>query len=97
MLLLLIFSVQFKFSGFFFIKIRKNHKRMSCRKMYVRVKDHVPVGRDIFEQIGFANGFKLQIIRSKQRTTWATKLDVFENLLEGNSCCSSFSSSISFR
>ena len=64
-------------------RIRKNHKRMSCRKMYVRVKDHVPVGRDIFEQIGFANGFKLQIIRSKQRTTWATKLDVFENLLEG--------------
>lgn len=64
-------------------RIRKNHKRMSCRKMYVRVKERVPVGRDIFEQIGFANGFKLQVIRSKKRTTWATKSTVFENLLEG--------------
>jgi putative transposase len=64
-------------------KIRKNHKRMSCRKMYVKVKDRIPVGRDIFEQIGFTNGFKLQIIRSKKRTTWASKTTVFENHLEG--------------
>lgn len=64
-------------------KIRINHKRMSCRRMFVRAKTRVPVGRDIFEQIGFANGFKLQVIRSKKKTTWATKLAVFDNQLEG--------------
>ena len=64
-------------------KIRKNHKRMSCRKMYSRVKNTVQVGRDIFEQIGFSNGFKLQIVRNKHRTTWATKLEIFDNHIEG--------------
>ena len=64
-------------------KIRHKHKRMSCRKMFVRAKARVPVGRDLFEQIGFANGFKLQVIRSKKKTTWATKLAVFDNQLEG--------------
>jgi putative transposase len=64
-------------------KIRKSHKRMSCRKMYSRVKNMVQVGRDNFEQIGFSNGFKLQMARNKRRTTWATKLAVFDNHLEG--------------
>lgn len=64
-------------------KIRKNHKRMSCRKMYSRVKNTMQVGRDNFEQIGFSNGFKLQIVRNKHRTTWATKLAIFDNHLEG--------------
>jgi putative transposase len=64
-------------------KIRQNHKRMSCRRMFVRANTKVPIGRDIFEQIGFANGFKLQVIRSKKKTTWATKLAVFDNQLEG--------------
>lgn len=64
-------------------QIRKKHKRMSCRKMFTRVKTPLPIGRDLFEQIGFSNGFKLQILRSKKRTTWSTKLAVFDNLLEG--------------
>lgn len=63
--------------------IRKNHRRMSCRKMYSMVNDILPVGRDIFEQIGFANGFKLAVIRSKTKTTWATQSGVFDNHLEG--------------
>jgi putative transposase len=63
--------------------IRKSHPRMSCRKMYIKVKDVIPVGRDIFEQIGFANGFKLKVIRNKKKTTWSTRLGVYENLLEG--------------
>lgn len=63
--------------------IRKNHPRMSCRRMYTRIKKPLGIGRDIFEQIGFANGFKVRVIRNKKRTTWATKLSVFENHLEG--------------
>jgi putative transposase len=64
-------------------EIREGHRRMSCRKMYHKSKDKVPVGRDIFEQIGFANGFKVRVIRSKQKTTWATKQQVYPNLIEG--------------
>lgn len=63
--------------------IRKKHKRMSCRKMYHKVKDQVPVGRDIFEQIGFNNGFKLHVLKNKFKTTWATKVGIYPNLLEG--------------
>jgi len=64
-------------------KIRKNHKRMGCRRMYVMVKTKVPVGRDIFEQIGFGNGFKLKIKRNPVITTWSQKVEVHPNLLEG--------------
>src|SRR6185295_8888511 len=64
-------------------QIRADHKRMSCRKMYHKVRNDIPVGRDIFEQIGFANGYKLHLLRSKKRTTWATKMEVYPNLLEG--------------
>lgn len=62
---------------------RKAHKRMSCRRMYVKHRDMMPVGRDIFEQIGFANGFKIKHKRSTVKTTWGQKVEVYPNLLEG--------------
>jgi len=40
--------------------IRSRHKRMGCRSMYYAARVPVLVGRDIFEEIGFANGFKLK-------------------------------------
>jgi len=64
-------------------KIRQDHKRMGCRRMYWKVKNQVNVGRDVFEQIGFSNGFKLKLKRSVVKTTWASKLQVFPNCLEG--------------
>ena len=64
-------------------KIRKNHKRMGCRRMYVMVKTKVPVGRDIFEKIGFGNGYKLKMKRNPVITTWSQKVEVHPNLLEG--------------
>jgi len=64
-------------------KIRKKHKRMGCRRMYQKVSNEIAVGRDIFEQIGFANGYKLKIKRSVIKTTWASKLQVCANHLEG--------------
>ncbi len=64
-------------------EIRKNHKRMGCRRMYWKVSSQVQVGRDLFEQIGFTNGFKLKLKRSVIKTTWASKLQVCPNYLEG--------------
>lgn len=63
--------------------IRKRHKRMGCRSMYSAIKDELPVGRDAFEEIGFANGFKLKTKRSKVKTTWSQRVEVFPNLIEG--------------
>lgn len=63
--------------------IRKRHKRMGCRSMYYAAQEVLPVGRDIFEQIGFANGFKLRPKRNKVKTTWGQRVEVHPNLIEG--------------
>ncbi len=65
------------------IEIRKRHKRMGCRSMYYAIQDEKPVGRDAFEEIGFANGFKLKTKRNKVKTTWSQRVEVFPNLIEG--------------
>jgi transposase InsO family protein len=64
-------------------KVRKNHKRMGSRKIYAMHKEDLPIGRDIFEQIAFANGFKLKKKRNTQKTTWSQKVEIFPNLIEG--------------
>jgi len=64
-------------------EIRKRHKRMGCRSMYHAIQDDLPVGRDAFEEIGFVNGFKLKTKRSKVKTTWSQRVEVFPNLIEG--------------
>jgi transposase InsO family protein len=51
--------------------------------MYHASHEELPVGRDIFEQIGFANGFKLKPKRNKVKTTWGQRVEVFPNLIEG--------------
>ena len=62
---------------------RKHHKEMGCRAMYYTPGQIHPVGRDKFEQIGFANGFKLKQKRNAQKTTWAQRVEVYPNLIEG--------------
>lgn len=64
-------------------KVRKHHKAMGCRSIYYTLTSPLPVGRDIFEQIGFANGFKLKRKRSMTRTTWSQRVEVYPNLIEG--------------
>ena len=64
-------------------KIRKHHKAMGCRTMYYAATAPVPVGRDKFEQIGFANGFKLKRKRSMIKTTWSQLVEVYPNRIEG--------------
>lgn len=63
--------------------VRINHKRMGCRRIYYTSKVPLPIGRDLFEQIGFANGFKLQLKRNVIKTTWSQRVEVFPNLIEG--------------
>ena len=63
--------------------IRIRHKRMGCRSMYYANQRPIAVGRDIFEQIGFANGFKLHLKRNKLKTTWSQRVLVYPNLIEG--------------
>lgn len=64
-------------------RMRTNHRRMGCRRIYASLRKDFPVGRDLFERIGFENGFKLKVIRNRFKTTWASKTGVFPNLLEG--------------
>lgn len=66
-----------------FTQIRVDHKRMSCRKMYYVPGVKLPVGRDIAEQIGFANGFKIKVKRNPQKTTWGQRVEVYPNLIDG--------------
>jgi transposase InsO family protein len=66
-----------------FNQIRKSHPRMSCRKMYHVKGYRFPVGRDLSELIGFANGFKVRKIRNPVKTTWSQRVEVYPNLIEG--------------
>jgi len=52
--------------------IRKEHKRMGCRKMYREIKPE-GIGRDRFEYILLANGFRVKGKRSRIRTTYSGK------------------------
>ncbi|MFN8279767.1 MAG: IS3 family transposase [Saprospiraceae bacterium] len=65
------------------IKIRKNHKRMSCRRMYSMVKQDIPIGRDQFEMIGYKAGFKIKRKVNPHKTTWGQRIEICPNLIEG--------------
>ena len=47
-------------------KMRKDHRKMSSRKVYVSQKEvlAIDIGRDQFEQVAFANGYQLKHKRS---------------------------------
>lgn len=64
-------------------QMRVNHKRMGCRRIYYTSRGILPVGRDIFEQIGFSNGYKLRYKRNVARTTWSQRVEIYPNLIEG--------------
>jgi putative transposase len=63
--------------------IRKNHTRMGSRRMYYYDPDFSMVGRDIFEQIGLANGFRLKRRSNVQRTTLSQSKEIYTNKIEG--------------
>lgn len=64
-------------------KIRKRHKRMSCRAIHAVASIQPMVGRDRFEAIGLENGYRLKRRRNKRKTTWGQTIEVYPNLIEG--------------
>ena len=64
-------------------KTRVYHKRMGCRAMYYAAEQTPPVGRDIFEEIGLSNGFRVKRKKNKLKTTWGQRVTVYPNLVDG--------------
>jgi len=66
-------------------KYRKEHKRMSCRKIYFREKEksNICFGRDRFEKIAFSLGYKVRQKRNVMKTTWGQRVNVYPDLVTG--------------
>lgn len=64
-------------------RFRKNHRRMSSRKIYSLVRENVPMGRDKFERYAHRNGFAVRLRRSMRKTTYSLKQGAVPNLIEG--------------
>ncbi|GHA46342.1 transposase [Salinimicrobium marinum] len=62
-------------------EIRKDHRRMGCRKLYYEIKPE-GIGRDRFEDILLSNGFRIKQKKSYHRTTYAGK-KWYPNLISG--------------
>ena len=54
------------------LELRKDHKRMGCRKLYDEIKPKA-IGRDKCESILLSNGFRIKRKRNYHRTTYAGK------------------------
>lgn len=63
------------------LEIRKDHRRMGCRKLYDEIKPE-GIGRDRFEDILLSNGFRIKRKKSYHRTTYAGKR-WYPNLISG--------------
>ena len=66
-------------------KMRKEHKKMSSRKVYSSQKEvfKIKVGRDKFEQLAFGNGYRVKRSRQVCKTTWGQKAEVYPDLVTG--------------
>lgn len=63
-------------------ELRQEHPGVAARQLYVILKPQ-NIGRDKFELLCFKNGFKLQRLKSQQRTTDSTGVIRFPNLIAG--------------
>jgi putative transposase len=66
-------------------KMRKDHKKMSSRKVYSCQKEvfEIKIGRDKFEQMAFANGYRVKHKRQTHKTTWGQRIEVYPDLVSG--------------
>lgn len=66
-------------------KMRKGHTKMSSRKIYASQKEafKIEVGRDKFEAIAFANGYRVKRKRQAQKTTRGQQVEVYPDLVSG--------------
>ena len=65
--------------------MRKEHKKMSSRKVYKVQKNilNIEIGRDKFEQFAFLNGYRVKQKRSAMKTTWGQRVEVYPDLVSG--------------
>ena len=65
--------------------MRKEHKKMSSRKVYkVKKKTlNIKIGRDKFEQIAFSYGYRVKQKRNVMKTTWGQRVEVYPDLVSG--------------
>lgn len=63
-------------------RIRKDHQTMSLRSMYYKLKPE-GIGRDRFEAMGVAYGFKIEQPKNHRRTTYSEGINRFPNLIVG--------------
>lgn len=68
-------------------KMRKDHKKMGSRKIYSCQKEffEIKVGRDKFEQLAFANGYRVKYNRQTHKTTSGQRIEVYPDLVSGRS------------
>jgi transposase InsO family protein len=66
-------------------KMRREHTKMSSRKVYISQKEFfkITVGRDKFEQLAFGNGYRVKPNRKVCKTTWAQKVEIYPDLISG--------------
>lgn len=66
-------------------KMRQDHKKMSSRKVYAKQKEafKIEVGRDKFERIAFAQGYRVKRKRQVHKTTWGQRVEVYPDLVSG--------------
>jgi len=63
--------------------IRKEHRRMGCRKMYLKAFMDFPLGRDQCEEILLSEGFRVEYPRNHRRTTYSIGKHYYPNRIEG--------------
>ena len=65
--------------------MRKEHKKMSSRKVYRSQKEllNIKVGRDKFEQIAFSYGYRVKYKRNTMKTTWGQRVEVYPDFVSG--------------
>jgi putative transposase len=61
-------------------QIRSDHPRLSCREIYYMLKPQC-MGRDRFEAFCYTHGFKIEVYKSKYKTTDSLGVIRFPNLL----------------
>lgn len=64
------------------LQIRRDHPTMALRSMYYKIKPE-GMGRDRFEAMCIAYGFKTSYPKNYKRTTYSDGIKRFPNLLEG--------------
>ncbi len=65
--------------------MRKEHKKMSSRKVYKVQKGllNIKIGRDKFEKIAFSYGYRVKQKRNVMKTTWGQRVEVYPDLVSG--------------